>query len=171
MPLATLLLAALPFGAPLCGQTWRPVGPAGGISGTLAASASEPGLVYLLGRSAGDNGSTLYRSANGGQSWQRVPGPALDALLAVDARSASTLYGRLSASGGPRQLAKSVDGGRHWAVADRGLEAAEALQPVGAPVHDPGNPRRLLTPTLLGLFESTKGAASWHVRTLQDTPV
>jgi photosystem II stability/assembly factor-like uncharacterized protein len=164
--LGALLLTSVPLGAPLAAQQWRPVGPPGGIFGPLAAAASRPETIYLLGSPSSDQQGTLYRSDDAGRSWQTVPGPLLFNLLAVDPRHASTLFGVLA--GAPHRLAKSLDGGKSWVPADKGLAAVEAQAYPVAPVFDPGKQPRLFLPTAFGLFESDDAGHSWGLRALSD---
>ena len=166
-----LLGCSLWGGAPVLAQRWESIGPSGGIAGDLAASPSQPGLVYFLGASSLDTRDTLYRSADDGRSWQSQPGPALYPPFAVDPRSATTLYARISPDGFHLRLAKTVDGGEHWQFADRGLETAQAAGGTGAPVFDPRHRRRLLVPTVIGLYQSDDDGSSWHAGPLAGSPI
>ena len=160
---ATLgLLSVVAAGGPLAGQTWEPVGPPGGVAGSLTVAPNPAGLVYMAANVPPNLGNTVFRSVDGGRSWRTVPGQQVADLLAVDPRNGATLYGQLI-SGGSLRLAKSLDGGRHWQFADRGLQAAETAQAIVQLVVDPVVDSRLYVPTGIGLYESDDGAASWHL--------
>lgn len=166
-----LLLGCCLYGAPVHAQQWQPVGPPGGIFGELAAAPTQPGLVFLLGASSLDTHDTLYRSTDDGRTWRSLPGPALYPPFAVDPRRASTLYARISPDGFHLRLARSADGGQQWQFVDRGLETAQASGPVGAPVFDPRDRRRLLVPTAIGIYQSDDDGSSWHPGPLNGTPI
>jgi photosystem II stability/assembly factor-like uncharacterized protein len=109
------------------GATWKPAGrglPAGPAD-ALAVAASDPRTVYAY-----FNASGLFRSQDGGASWQRKTPPlagGLDVLaLAVSPRTPRLLYLALFGGG----LYRSLDGGALWTglggISDvRALAAAE----------------------------------------------
>ncbi|HYN42746.1 MAG TPA: IPT/TIG domain-containing protein [Thermoanaerobaculia bacterium] len=98
LPLALLLVSA----APLPAAGFRNSGPPGGDVRILAVDPERPGVVYA-------EASGLFRSADGGESWSRLP---LDvspvAALAVFPGSGTLL----AASG--EELFRSLDDGASW---------------------------------------------------------
>ena len=98
LPLALLLVSA----APLPAAPFRASGPPGGDVRILAVDPERPGVVYA-------EASGLFRSADGGESWARLPLDASPvAALAVLPGSGALL----AASG--EELYRSLDGGASW---------------------------------------------------------
>ncbi len=95
LPLALLLVSA----APLPAAGFRNSGPSGGDVRILAVDPERPGVVYA-------EASGLFRSADGGESWSRLPLDASPvAALAVLPGSGALL----AASG--EELYRSLDDG------------------------------------------------------------
>jgi len=101
------------------GATWRcisPVKPSDLYA--LVIDPRDPQVLYGL------FDGILYRSANRGSSWKRVPSrPAgqLFGFLVNDPARSDRLYG---ISGNPPGVFRSEDGGRTWVAATRGLPTA-----------------------------------------------
>lgn len=154
--LSTSLFGQLSF--PL---DFTPHGPGGGgYMYSPSISPHDPNLIFLSCDMGG-----LYRSANGGQSWQMQQNQAF----------VSTVKGKVQFSNDPNvmyvckrsttnpndplfrgELAKSTDGGFTWqAMAD----------PTGSGVHrlevDPGSAQRMLLNEYDRLFFSNDAGASW----------
>jgi len=96
------------------GHTWMklPTQPPADVT-ALASAGAEPEVLYV-----GTASSGVLRSVNGGGSWTAASGQAgSDAafravlVLAVDASDRQTIY-----AGTESGLAKSTDGGAHWAA-------------------------------------------------------
>ena len=98
LPLALLFVTA----APLPAAGFRNSGPSGGDVRILAVDPERPGVVYA-------EASGLFRSADGGESWSRLPLDASPvAALAVLPGSGALL----AASG--EELYRSLDDGATW---------------------------------------------------------
>ncbi len=98
LPLALLLVSA----APLPAADFRASGPPGGDVRILAVDPERPGVVYA-------EASGLFRSADGGESWSRLP-------LAVSPVAALAVLpgsGTLLAASG-EELHRSLDDGASW---------------------------------------------------------
>ncbi len=114
------------------GQTWerRDSGIAGDSVISLEVDPSNPDLL-LAGTETG-----LYRSANAGVTWTKVPGFNAEVNELVAAPSTPTaFYANLEGFG----VQRSVDGGITWTPARRGL----APVPVSTLAVDPSNPKQL----------------------------
>jgi photosystem II stability/assembly factor-like uncharacterized protein len=127
---------------------WRRLGPEGGSVFVLAASPSDPRVLYASAEGA------VYRSADGGASWvatgfgtSLVPASG----LAVDAAHPSTVYANLGGD-----VVRSLDGGTTW----------KSVAPVGDIDSLAAHPRRAGTvflATQSGLIRSTDSGKTWKV--------
>ena len=122
------------------GVTWTPIfdhEPVASI-GAIALAPSDPKLIYA-GTGESDirsdlaSGDGLYRSSDGGESWQNVGlrDTRQISRIVIDPQNANTVYvGALGHAYGPnndRGIYKSTDGGEHWTkVLDQGPEAGIA---------------------------------------------
>jgi photosystem II stability/assembly factor-like uncharacterized protein len=129
----------------------------GGAFGHVHALAVDAdGRAVWLGAHTG-----LFRSENGGRSWQkvplRVPEEPLDLMaIALHPGDALTLYVGTHEAG----VLKSIDGGRTWQAVNAGL--------AGLDVHglaiDPLTPEKLhaaVRGTGEGLYRATDGGVKW----------
>lgn len=98
LPLALLLVSA----APLPAAGFRNSGPPGGDVRILAADPERPGVVYA-------EASGVFRSADGGESWSRLPLDASPVAALAVLPGSGTL---LAASG--EELYRSLDDGASW---------------------------------------------------------
>ena len=142
--------------------------------------ASEPGVWY-----AGTSPHGLFRSEDGGLTWQGVAGlndnpryrawmggpqdgtpdgPKLHSLL-VDPRDASHLYLGMSSGG----VHESRDRGESWAPLVAGLEVVAMLDPAELEFHDPhclalcpGNPDRLYQQNHCGIYRIDRPSDTWQ---------
>jgi photosystem II stability/assembly factor-like uncharacterized protein len=169
------------------GTVWQPIfdhEPVASI-GALAVAPSDPKVIYA-GTGESDirsdlaSGSGMYRSDDGGATWQHIglaDSRQISRIL-VDPADARTVYvGVLGHAYGPsdeRGVYKSTDGGEHWQrVLDKGPDVGiadiamatnkpqvlfaatwDAHRPAWstyAPLEGPGN----------GLYRSTDGGAHW----------
>lgn len=154
----------------LAGLTARSIGPAG-MSGRIAAVDAIPGGPIYVGAATGG----LWRSRNGGLSWQPVfdkqPVQAIGAV-AIDARNQDVVWVG-TGEGNPRNSAsvgnglyKSIDGGetwRHLGLADSERIHRIALDPTDADtawvaalgkLWGPGEER--------GVFKTQDGGKTWR---------
>lgn len=103
---ALILLAGWAFAVAsgVVGAGWEPIGPDGG-GVTALAEAPNGRTLY-----AGSARAGVFKSADGGRSWRRLPErlPEVTAL-AVDAASSATVYAGTTAG-----LFQSRDGGATW---------------------------------------------------------
>jgi photosystem II stability/assembly factor-like uncharacterized protein len=104
---AGLLLAlalADPAGA---ASPWTPFGPGGGSVLSLAVDSGNSALVYAVAGVPYSSPGTVYRSADGGDTWKALVGPGFQAVATAPDHP-STVY-----AGGDRLL-RSTDGGQTW---------------------------------------------------------
>ncbi|HVQ31849.1 MAG TPA: glycosyl hydrolase, partial [Vicinamibacteria bacterium] len=141
--------------------------------------ASEPGAWY-----AGTSPQGLFRSEDGGVTWDPMPGlnddpeyrkrmggeqdgtpdgPKLHSII-VDPRDAAHLYLGMS-SGGAHE---SWDRGKTWAPLVDGLEVVEGFDPKNLAVHDPhclalcpSNPDRLYQQNHCGIYRIDRPSNTW----------
>ncbi len=100
----------------------------------------------------------VFRSSDGGATWQATPGAGLDRVsvlaLAIHPSNPNLVY---AATGG-KGVMISFDGGATWAPINKGMTNIYAR----AIVIDPTNPQVLYAGTEgAALFKSTDGGASW----------
>jgi photosystem II stability/assembly factor-like uncharacterized protein len=133
---------------------WIPVGPPGGDVRSLAADPAIPGRVYL-----GAAGGQLYRSDNGGGSWQRpAPGfPRRDQNLddLVVSPNGDLLVGFWDVHRRGGGVALSSDQGRTFAISLDG-ESVRALTLA------PSDPNEVVAGALSGVFASSDGGRHWR---------
>jgi len=141
--------------------------------------ASEPDAWY-----AGTSPKGLFRSEDGGNTWESVKGfnehplrsqwtggeqdgtpdgPKLHSIL-VDPRDPGHLY--LGMSGGG--VHESHDGGRTWEPIVQGMEVVQGFDPANLAVHDPhcvrlcpSNPERLYQQNHCGIYRLDRPAKQW----------
>jgi len=141
--------------------------------------AGEPGVWY-----AGTSPHGLFRSEDGGATWQPVSGlndnpqyrtwmggpqdgtpdgPKLHSII-VDPRDPAHLYVGMSSGG----VHESIDGGRSWAPIVKGLEVVEDLDPANITFHDPhcvrlcpSNPDRLYQQNHCGIYRLDRPSSEW----------
>jgi photosystem II stability/assembly factor-like uncharacterized protein len=167
------------------GKTWKNVGLRDGqqISAILV-DPRDPDRVFVavLGHPYGPNKERgVYRTTNGGKSWEQVLSRDENTgavALAFDPSDAQVLYGVLwdsrhgpwengSWQGPGSGLYKSTDGGSKWKQLTRGLPTAEQkLGRIGIAVA-PSDPKRLYAlvdaPKEGGLYRSSDAGDSWEL--------
>lgn len=143
------------------------------------AHSSEPCVWY-----AGTSPQGLFRSEDGGDTWEPVSGlndhpeyrvwmggqqdgtpdgPKLHSII-VDPRDPSHLYLAMSSGG----VHESVDHGGHWRPLVTGLEVVEELDPSNVAFHDPHcvricatNPDRLYQQNHCGTYRLDRPSEEW----------
>src|SRR5579864_3944313 len=118
------------------GVTWTPVFDHQSVAsiGAVAVAPSDPKVIYV-GTGESDirsdlaSGDGVYRSTDGGESWQNVGlrDTRQISRIVIDPQNANIVYaGALGHAYGPsneRGVYKSADGGEHWTkVLDQGSE-------------------------------------------------
>jgi photosystem II stability/assembly factor-like uncharacterized protein len=158
------------------GVTWINMGPnVGDLFETqifgLAASETDPGLIFIGGNNFGVNGwaSVIHRSTNGGQNWDNVYiGPDNDSFKYMfidpnsDDQTVYTAYATNTDHGG---FMKSIDEGSNWLFINTGLPVNAKWG--GAIICNPAN-SNVLYGGLGGygdmnakIFKSYNGGSSW----------
>jgi len=141
--------------------------------------ASEPDAWY-----AGTSPHGLFRSEDGGVSWEPLPGlndnpqyrdwmggaqdgtpdgPKLHSII-VDPRDPKHLYLGMSSGG----VHESTDGGSNWVPLVDGMEVVENLDPANIQFHDPhcvqlcpSDPDRLYQQNHCGIYRIDRPAKTW----------
>ena len=147
--------------------------------GSLHGHPSEPGTLY-----AGTSPHGLFRSGDGGATWDPVAGlnddprhqewmggpqdgtpdgPKLHSVL-VDPRDPAHLYVGMSSGG----VHESVDGGRSWRPLVRGMEVVEGFDAANIAFHDPhcvricpADPDRLYQQNHCGIYRIDRPSQEW----------
>lgn len=127
------------------------------IFNDLAADYKQPGTLYTATNPLG-----LFRSTNGGQSWQ----PANDGLpagtLDVKGIATSQANGRVLISVSGQGLWRSDNQGDSWVRSDSGVTYNTTLQgSVGVPVFSPTDPDMAYVYNNDGVFASSDGGKTW----------
>jgi photosystem II stability/assembly factor-like uncharacterized protein len=143
------------------------------------ATAGEPNVWY-----AGTSPQGLFRSADGGVSWEPFSGinddpqyrtwmgtvqdgtpdgPKLHSII-IDPRNPAHLYFAMSGGG----VHESVDGGRTFAPLVKGLEVVEGFDAATVTFHDPhcvrlcpSNPDRLYQQNHCGIYRLDRPSSEW----------
>jgi Zn-dependent metalloprotease/photosystem II stability/assembly factor-like uncharacterized protein len=130
---------------------WTRLGPEGGIVYSIAASRSNPEIVYA-GTSQG-----IYKSSNRGVRWERMNNglSVLDVrALAVDPADPETVYAGTHGGG----VFKSRNGGQTWSSRNDGLEGHREVHSLAI---DPQDSTRLYLGTS-GIFVSRDRGETWR---------
>jgi photosystem II stability/assembly factor-like uncharacterized protein len=136
-------------------NVWTRGGPIGGDQvNSLAVDPFDPRTVYAA------TFAGVFKSSDGGTTWQRLSGPGLPEFvkaLAFHPTTPTTLYA--AGCGAPGNLVKTVDGGSSWTPASSGLNSCLVALAI-----DPSNPSTIYVVGEggAGVFRSTDGGASWR---------
>jgi photosystem II stability/assembly factor-like uncharacterized protein len=165
------------------GRTWKHLGlrDAQQIAAILV-DPQDPKRVFVaaVGHPYGPNAERgIYRSLDGGQSWEKVLSKNDDvggADLAFDPRNAQTIYAVLWASRRPpwttgnsygaagSGLYKSDDGGKTWRELTKGLPSGRDLGRIGLAIA-PSDPKRVYamvqSESAGGVYRSDDAGESW----------
>ncbi len=164
------------------GKTWTHLGLRDGMQiGAIAVDPRSPDRVYaaVMGDPYGPNAERgVYRSTDGGRTWQKVLGKDADtgsATVVIDPNHPDTLYADLWAGRNPPWrlrdtlqiwqdggLYKSTDGGTTWTQLKTGLPSGVGR--IGVAVA-PSNSSRLYAwvngAKSCGIYRSSDAGASW----------
>ena len=119
---------------------------------------ADPTTVYAIAEGrCGTKQNRLFRSTNGGRSWQAadrgLPSTSLS-TIAFDPTTPATVYVATR-----RNVFKSTDGGTSW----RGAKGGLSHQDVSAIAVDPRHPQTLYAGTDGGVIKSLDGGRSWRL--------
>ncbi len=145
------------------GLSWLPTNNDTPLDGnpvlSLAGSHQDANMVYAA-TSAAVTRSNVFRTEDGGLSWQKITGDLPDRIptdLSVDANSDQNVF--IAFGGfGASHVFKSTDGGDNWV--DIGADLPDV--PTWSVVVDPAFPNHIYVGNDLGVFRSTDGGASWE---------
>jgi len=154
--IGALLFLVLSVGANMSAQTWRRLGPDGGMVVSLAGDAN--GRLYL-----GTADGHVFASEDSARSWElrgRI-GSRTDAVISRligDPREANRLYAAVwfRAPGQSGGVFRSEDSGRTWSLLGLPDEAVRALE------FATGRPDVLVAGTRSGVFRSRDAGKNWE---------
>ncbi len=146
------------------GQTWAAVntGFSGLSLGTLIIDPQDGNVLYA--GVYGEGVSEVWKTVNGGGSWNPVAGKGLlqfnvVAGLVIDSNNPETIYvvGYLSSAGMATGIFKSSDGGDSWTVLSNVPDGQ--IPPLAIDAHDSATLYAGSTNT--GMYKSTDGGNTW----------
>jgi photosystem II stability/assembly factor-like uncharacterized protein len=126
---------------------------------SLAVSFTNPDTVYA-GTAPTIARAGIFRTTNGGTSWQNVTGTLPDRYpvdIAVDPTNSAVVYVAF-AGFGTSHLFRSTDAGQTWGD----IGAALPDVPTSSLVVDPSYPNHLYVGNDIGVYVSTNGGGSWQ---------
>ena len=159
--------------------------------GALALDPAHPSTLWVgtgeaWTRNSVSIGDGLYKSTDGGDTWQNTGLPQSEriAKILVDPKNSNTVYacvaGKLWSDSPDRGLYKTIDGGKTWRLVLRGANLSTGCSSLA---QDPVDPNVIFAamwdfrrkgwtfrsggesataPSGSGLFRSTDGGASWR---------
>ncbi|HST10469.1 MAG TPA: hypothetical protein VLL05_08820 [Terriglobales bacterium] len=165
------------------GQTWKHLGLRDALQiAAILVDPKDPTRLFVaaVGHPYGPNAERgIYRSLDGGESWEKVLSKNDDvggADLAFDPRNTQTIYGVLWASRRPpwttgnsygaagSGLYKSEDGGKTWRELTKGLPSGRDLGRIGLAIA-PSDPKRMYamvqSGSAGGVYRSDDSGESW----------
>lgn len=132
-------------------DTWTALPTYGGIVQALAVDPTNNNIVY-----AGTQGSGVFKSTDGGNTWDHAHGGFEDGdvqALAVDPTDANRIYAGTADKG----MYRSTDGGDNWLSINSGLDNLSVYKIA----IDPITPTTLYAATFGNLFTSADGGDTW----------
>jgi photosystem II stability/assembly factor-like uncharacterized protein len=139
------------------GDTWTPVFNASHII-MIEYDKVNPEVMYIGSDSYYDN-SYLFRSDNGGNSWQPITAPCNKIVdIETDPLVSGVLYATRSGYSVGKQIWRSADFGNTWVCISDSLPAL----PVNCIAISAHNNQHLYAGTDLGVFLSTDGGTTWQ---------
>ncbi len=159
-----LILGLLSARQAWAADVWTPLGPSGGTVSALAIDPEDGNTVY-----AGTFGAGVYRTANGGRSWQ--PAGLDGGVTVLGVAPAPLIENHAVYAVAGSNLWRSRDGGTSWTSLAPALLAAGATPAVTALAFSPTPgivyavaPQALAGPGVVPeLLASTDGGDSWRV--------
>jgi photosystem II stability/assembly factor-like uncharacterized protein len=154
VPAATLGIAIFCHAADAPTSDWHIAGPYGGSAKSVGIDPKNPNVVL-----AGGMNSLLFRSQDGGQTWQLLNFPKrnlseVTCVLVDPSDSQHYMAGIISADGGG--LFNSQDAGRTWTTV-KGVENFGVRSLIAAP----SKPTRFISGTLHGVMLSDDSGKTW----------
>ena len=139
------------------GARWTPVKVSGRRSFVIesaAFAASNARVIYAGGHTGGYTQGVLFRTADGGASWTRLPWPAAYiTCIAVDAKNADIVYAGTMGDG----VYRSADGGKSWVRCAAGADGEGAY----SIVVNASDPDEVVYGGRRGVFLSTDRGLTW----------
>lgn len=132
-------------------DTWTALPTHGGIVQALVVDPSNNNIVY-----AGTQGSGVFKSTDGGNTWGHAHGGFEDGdvqALAIDPTDANLIYAGTVDKG----IYRSTDGGDNWLSINSGLDNLSVYKIA----IDPNTPTTLYAATFGNLFTSADGGDTW----------
>lgn len=145
------------------GITWVPINsgvPVTSYNRSLAIDPENPQTIYI-GTDylfPGTEGTGVYKSTNGGESWNFVNSGVTNAYVqsvAIDSQNSETIYAGTGGTG----VCKSTDAGTTWLPINSGLTNRSVL----SLAIDPQNSDIIFAGTWEGVYKSTNGGGSWSL--------
>ncbi len=153
------------------GQTWKVLGKSNGlknlyISSLFMAPQDPDALLAAAGNRGWQDGSGVYRSADGGESWTKVMSEA--SFTPFGSVEIATSNPAIAYAGTQSRIYRSEDGGVTWKPMTEEAESYGAPGTrAGVPIDfqvDPRDPNRLFANNYLGgNFLSEDGGRTWAV--------
>ncbi len=127
---------------------------------SMAVSPTSKDTVYVGTAPISSGVARIFRTTNGGDSWDDVTGPLPDRYpmdLAVDPGDARTVYVALSGFGASH-VWRSTNGGTAWTDIGAGLPDV----PASAVAVDPDHPEMIYVGNDLGVWVSPNAGGAWQ---------
>lgn len=149
-------------------RRWFPSGAGipGGPVGVVAVAPSDSDVLYAGTGIIGTSGPGVFKSENGGASWQvlrRGINAGVITSLAASRTQPQALYAGTDGQG----VFRTDNGGGSWLHVSNGLTDLGVL----SLAVDPTDSRTVYAGTRTGVFKTTDGGASWTSRSQGLTPV
>ena len=140
------------------GQQWQLTGQANPATAPIIGNAivvhpSNPNIIYVGSQFGG-----IFRSEDGGQSYQTTAGIFNCIDIAIDPVTPATIY-----AASMQGAFKSVNGGINFTQINNGLVPPFGGQPprVNRFAIDPSNPSTVYAATSVGVFKTVNGGGAW----------